>query len=51
MTKIKFGDKEYAIQFGYIATAKSLKNKLRNLKTPKDILSIARLIQLRKYQT
>ena len=35
----------------YIATAKSLKNKLRNLKTLKDILSIARLIQLRKYQT
>ena len=29
MTKIKFGDKEYKIQFGYIATAKSgIINKL-----------------------
>ena len=34
-----------------IATTNSLKNKLRNLKMLKDILSIARLIQLRKHQT
>ena len=42
MTKIKFGDKEYQIQFGYIATAKSgiiskivkMENSIQNGLTP-----------------